>query len=79
MCAVVWPLTYAAALHPATAWTERVVLIGMILWPTQPMLMAIQPPGSTIFSVAVTATAVIANGILYGLLAMLAFVLIHAR
>jgi len=58
---------YFAGSLPSTLWSEVVFRIGLVLWPTSIMLMAIQQPG-IIFSVSVLVLAMFLNGLLYGLI-----------
>jgi hypothetical protein len=53
-------------------WSELTLRVGLVLWPTSIMLMAIQHSGMILFPLVVASLAVLSNGLLYGF--VLAFV-----
>ena len=67
---------YFVGSHPVNDWSELTFRLGLVLWPTSIMLMAIQHPGMILFSAVVVSVAVLSNGLLYGL--VFAFVLFVA-
>src|SRR5438128_1497113 len=67
ICLVLWPLMYFVGSHPVNDWSELTFRLGLVLWPTSIMLMAIQHPGMILLSVVVVSVAVLSNGLLYGL------------
>jgi hypothetical protein len=58
---------YLAVGSSTSDWSELTFLVGLVLWPTSIMLMAIQHPGMILFSVVVGSLAVLSNALLYGL------------
>jgi len=72
ICLVLWPLMYLAGSRPVSDWGDLTFRVGLVLWPTSIMLMAIQHPSMILFSLVVASLAVLSNGLLYGL--VLAFV-----
>ncbi len=69
---LLYPLMYLAGSLPAALWSDVIFRIGLVLWPTSIMLMAIQQPG-IFFSVFVLGLAILSNGLLYGLIVAFAF------
>jgi hypothetical protein len=67
MSLLLFPVMYTMALRPTGSTKELLLMGATVLWPTSPMLMAVQPTSSTFFSVAVFAVTVVSNGVLYGL------------
>ena len=67
---VLFPLMYLAGLHVIGRAGDLVVVLAVILWPTSPLLMAVQSPGITLFGITVLAVAALSNGLLYALVAV---------
>ena len=59
-----------AVRHPGAGGTNIVFKVATVLWPTSQMLMAVNSPGPTVFGVTVLALAVLSNGLLYGVVAV---------
>ena len=59
-----------AVQHPGAGGTNIVFKVATVLWPTSQMLMAVNSPGPTVFGVTVLALAVLSNGLLYGVVAV---------
>ena len=77
VCIVLWPIMYAASLNPRAAWSAPVASASLVLWPSSLMLMAIQRPGLTLYSAQVLGIAVLANGLLYGLISGVGYLAIR--
>ena len=77
ICSLAWPLGYAASRNPGAAWSAPAATASMVLWPAALMLLAVQPAGSTIFSAQVLGIAVLANGLLYGLVAGIGYLVMR--
>jgi hypothetical protein len=56
--------------HPGAGGANIVFRLATLLWPTSQMLMAVNSPGPTVFGVTVLALAVLSNGLLYGVVAV---------
>ena len=63
-------MMFLAVQHPRAGGLHIVFRVAMFLWPGSQMLMAVQNPGPTIFGVMVLALAVVSNGLLYAVLAI---------
>jgi hypothetical protein len=74
---VLFPLMYMAGLREIGHAGDLVVVLAMILWPTSPLLMAVQSPGITFFGMTVLAVAVLSNGLLYSLVAVAGWLLLR--
>jgi len=75
MSVVLYLLMYVAAIDsrvPAT-----VFRVARVLWPTSFMLMAVQSPGQAVFGMTVFAMAVLLNGVLYAVVAVVAWVVLR--
>ena len=59
-----------AVQHPGAGGANIVFRLATLLWPTSQMLMAVNSPGPTVFGVTVLALAVLSNGLLYGVVAV---------
>ena len=59
-----------AVQHPGAGGVNIVFRVATVLWPTSQVLMAVNSPGPTIFGVTVLALAVLSNGLLYGVVAI---------
>ena len=71
MSMVLFPLMYTTALRPTGRSEELLLRVATILWPTSPILMAVQPTSSMGFRIATLAIAILSNGLLYGVVAVL--------
>lgn len=60
-----------AVQHPDAGGANIVFRVATVLWPTSQMLMAVNSPGPTVFGVTVLALAVLSNGLLYGVVAVI--------
>jgi hypothetical protein len=67
---VLFPLMYMAGRRVIGHAGDLVVVLAMILWPSSPLLMAVQGPDITLFGMTVLAVAVLSNGLLYSLVAV---------
>jgi hypothetical protein len=68
---LLFPLMYMIALRPTGRAEELLLTVATILWPTSPVLMAVQGTSSMSFRVAIFCIAVLSNGLLYGLVAVI--------
>ena len=59
-----------AVQHPGVGGANIVFRVATVLWPTSQMLMAVNSPGPSVFGVTVLALAVLSNGLLYGVVAV---------
>jgi hypothetical protein len=61
---------FLAVQHPRAGGLHILFRVVMFLWPGSQMLMAVQSPGLTVFGVTVLALAVLSNGLLYAVVAV---------
>ena len=59
-----------AVQQPGAGGANIVFRLATVLWPTSQMLMAVNSPGPTVFGMTVLALAVLSNGLLYGVVAV---------
>lgn len=71
MSIALFPIMHAIAVRPAWRAEEFFFPIATFLWPTSLILMAAQPTSSTSFRVALFGISILANGVLYGLVAVI--------
>lgn len=69
---ILFPVMYVTGLRPTGRLEELLLTVATILWPTSPVLMAVQPTSSTSFRVVTLGISVLSNGLLYGLVAVVA-------
>ena len=67
---ILYFLMSLVVLYPRSAAIDIVFRVAKVLWPTAPLLMAVQNPGATMFGMVVLAVGVLSNGVLYGILAL---------
>jgi hypothetical protein len=68
---------FLAVQHPRSAALHIVFRVVMFLWPGSQMLMAVHSPGPTIFGVTVLALAVLSNGLLYAVVALVGYLVLR--
>lgn len=67
---ILYLMMFLAVQHPRAGALHTVFRVVMFLWPGSQMLMAVHSPGPTIFGVTVLALAVLSNGLLYAVVAV---------
>jgi hypothetical protein len=67
---VLYLMMSLAVQHPRAGGANIVFRVATVLWPTAQMLMAVHSPGPTVFGVTVLALAVLSNGVLYAVVAV---------
>ena len=67
---VLYLMMSLAVQYPRAEGASIVFRAATVLWPTSQVLMAVHSPGPTIFGVTVLALAVLSNGLLYAIVAV---------
>ncbi len=67
---VLYLIMSLAVKYPRTEGASIVFRVATVLWPTSQMLMAVHSPGPAVFGATVLALAVLSNGLLYAVVAV---------